>query len=105
MNATVGDVWYRYDDVQYAASVNEFDEPVGEGRLMISLRELRVSKVTKKGVWLDGVRFVLASATKRYACPDKTAAWESFRRRKLKESSIYRARLNRAERALSMVQP
>lgn len=43
--------WYRFEDVQYAPSVDEFDYPRGDGQLTVELRRYEVLKQTPKGVW------------------------------------------------------
>lgn len=112
------DRWYRYEDVRYAAMVDEFENPIGEGRTDVNLRVLVVVRVTPRGVWLlpehvwpqaeykredlqrSGARFVRLSATKQYACPSLEAARISFIARKTAQARIYRARLRQAETAL-----
>lgn len=101
--------WYRYEDVQYAASLNEYDEPVGQGALRVKLRRYRVLKRTPKGVWLEygygnHGRFVLTEARKRFACPTEEQAMESFIARKERQAKIYSAKLKRAELALKAAQ-
>jgi hypothetical protein len=91
--------WYRYEDVQYASQLNEYDEPIGPGRLEVKLREIPVIKHTPKGVWIgygNGIlekKFVLRDSRKRYACPTIEEAKESFIARKKCQVGIYRARL------------
>lgn len=100
-------VYYRYEDVKYAAPVDEWDMPCGEGQLVVVLREFPVLKRTPKGAWVNGWhgrRFVRDEAHKRYACATKEDAKRSFIARKVRQASIYRARLRRAERVLRMMQ-
>ena len=97
------DVWYRYEDVTYAAPLNEYDEPVGPGETRVHLREFTVLKHTPKGVQLDvyGQRkFVLKDATKRYACPTKEEASDSFLARKRRQLAILKSQQDRVERAI-----
>jgi hypothetical protein len=98
--------YYRYEDVQYAAPLDEFDNPQGPGRLAVELREYQVVKRTPKGVWLSlygDRRFVLNSATRRFACPTKAEAQESFLARKKRQISIHQGSIKRAERAMAIV--
>lgn len=48
----VPEIWYRYDDVRYAAPLDEYDEPMGVGRLDVVLSKFVVVRRTAKGVWL-----------------------------------------------------
>jgi hypothetical protein len=99
--------WYRYEDVRYASSLDEFDNPIGEGRLEVKLREFAVFKHTPKGVWIGWSgpeKFVLRESRKRYACPTIEEAKESFIARKKRQAGIYRARLRDAEKALAIIQ-
>jgi hypothetical protein len=102
--------WYRYDDIQYASPLDEY-ERVGIGEIKVHLQEYRVVKETPKGVWLQQQssfskfgdsdrRFVLKDARKRFACPTKEQAMESFEARKKAQIRIYTARIKRAEKAL-----
>ena len=100
------EVWYRYEEVQYAAPVDEFDQPSGTGQMIVHLRELEVLKHTSKGVWLrtysGDKRFALKSAHRRYACPSKEQAKESFIARKKRQAAIYLARAEKAKLALAL---
>lgn len=98
-----GQFFYRYDDIVFAAPVDEFDNPTGPGRLAVRLRKYEVIRATPKGVWLDIGRFVRLDARKRFACPTVAEAAESFRARKERQRAIYEARANRAERALELL--
>lgn len=111
MMRTIGgeavEVWYRYEDVRYAAAVDEYGYARGPGRTEVRLLELQVSKVTPKGVWLalggwGTPRFVLREARKQYASPTIDAALTAFIARKRRQCRILRARLANAEEALQM---
>lgn len=99
--------FYRYEDVQYAAPVDEFDNPMGRGELRVELRKYRVVKATPTGVWLalylGHKRFVRLNARKRFACPTVAEAAESFRARKERQRAIHEARAERAERAMELL--
>lgn len=96
--------WYRYDDVAYAAPVDEYGNPRGVGRIEVRLSEFLVLKVTLHGVWLDYItgtakgRFVLRTANKRFACPTKEEALVSYIARKNRQIAILTAQLRRANR-------
>ncbi len=103
----IGDTWYRYDDTHYAPSLDESENPVGEGQTRVHLYELTVKKITPKGVWVAwgfcAPRFILLTATKRYACPTKAEALESLRRRRERQRSIYMARIRKIDKTLHLV--
>lgn len=88
-------VFYRFEDYltgdEYAV------------RVELRLRELRVLKTTRCGVWLDDYgrrRFVLNDSYKKFAARTVDAARESFIARKRRQVSIYRHRVAHAENAL-----
>jgi hypothetical protein len=99
--------WFRYESRRYAAPVDEFDNPIGCGRIEIRVFRYPIVKVTRKGAWLDvGLsknRFVLRDGNKRFACPTRQEALQSFVARKLRQISILRAQLSGAEDALRIV--
>lgn len=100
------EVYYRYEDFQMS-HLNEWGEPCGGASHEIKLREFDVIKHTPKGVWIYvgwGKRFVLASATKQFACPTKEAAMVSFIARKRRQKGIYEARLHHIKMVLEKVQ-
>lgn len=111
----VGDKWYRYEDVRYAAPVDEWEKPTGKGTIGISIREFLVTRVTPKGVWLTSCfwandvswskndRFVRNDARKRFACPTEQEAIESFVARKNAQRRIYQNRLNDVDAVLRLV--
>jgi len=111
----VGDIWYRYEDVLYAAPLDEFDYPTGSPRLAVELRTFQVKKVTPKGVWVgrwsstipylfegEKHRFVLFDARKQFACPSKLKALESFVARKERQSGILSSQLRRADQSVAI---
>lgn len=101
----VGDTWYRYDDIRYAAPLDEYENPRGPGRVAVELRSYQIQRVTPKGVWLSryfgAPRFVRLSARKRFAYPTPEEALESFMARKTRQLSILRAQAEKVERALA----
>lgn len=102
MKTKIGDTWYRYEDIQYAAPLDEFERPCGFGRLVVSIQEFFVAKITPQGVRLHTGRFVRNEARKKYAHATKADALASFIARKERQASIYAARLCRAEKALRL---
>ena len=111
--------FYRYEDVVYSLGVDEFDDPIPGGWVRVELREYRVLRRTPKGVRIEdwGIprvrrlsdgseklvygKFVLLDARKRFACPTKEEALDSFKARKKKQIRILKEQLKRAEDALS----
>lgn len=98
----VGDVFYRIDDRLRSYVVDCETESYGSV-LTLEGSEYKVVKVTPKGVWLDihmdKPRFVCLTTVKQFAHPTKEQAVKSFQARKNRQAKIYRARLERAERA------
>lgn len=103
MSAQPGDTWYRYDFMRYAPPLDEYERPCGSGHREVVLTGYIVERVTPKGVWLEGRRFVLTSARKRFACPTKEEARESFIARKNRQVRILKAQLLDAELALQLI--
>ena len=100
--SSVGDVWYRYDDVQYAAPLDEWEVPIGESRVALRLTLLTVTKVTPCGVWLDGYKFILIRAKKQYARHTKQEALTSFLARKERQLGILGAHIHRVQTAVTL---
>jgi hypothetical protein len=111
----VAEIWYRYDDVTYAAAADEWGESRGPGHTEIVLREYRVIRHTPKGAWvvpyhegwgwnwsIDDKKFVLYAARKRLCYPSKVLALESLVARKRAMIRIYNARISGAQRALTL---
>lgn len=109
--------WYRYDDYQTAAPLDEYDNPIGESNTELVLRRYAVVKTTPKGVWLTQVfgvshvpgfmadkHFVLRDANKRFACPTIAEAKTSFIARKNKHIRILQRQIDNAKRALDIVE-
>jgi hypothetical protein len=91
MTHSIGDQFYRYLDTNHG----------------IILDNYTVVGVTTCGVWLDvfGVRkFVLLSASKRYAAPTIEEAQVSFCFRKRRQIKLLTAQLTRATNALAAAQ-
>lgn len=101
------DFLYRYVDRIVSAGVDEFDNPLGPGKVEIYLRKLPVLKHTPKGTWIDDYgrkRFVLSQARKKYAALTIDAAQESFIKRKEAQRRIYLTRASQAAVAIEVMQ-
>ncbi len=109
------ELMYRYEDVAYAAPFD--DTGCLPGTLEVELRTYRVVRRTAKGAWIAGCfpdsdgfdligaeRFVLLAARKRFACPTIDEARQSFIARKRKQARIYKARMERALRAIAAIE-
>ncbi len=97
-------IWHRFEDVHYAAPVDEFDRPMGEGTIKVEHREYEVLKETPKGVWLNigfSKTFVRRDAKRQFASPTVEQALEKFLRRKERQLAILRARMRSVEVAIS----
>lgn len=98
--------FYRFEDIKYAAPLDEYDRPIGEGELRVHLREYQVVRETPKGTWIKGPigeKFVRKKATKHFACPTIEEARESFIARKKRQALIHQTRVNRALKAIEIV--
>lgn len=95
--------WYRYEDT---LSGDDWGTYVN-----VHLRQLEVVRETPKGVWvrlydsdMAPQRFVLRESRKRYACPTKEEAMESFLARKRKQMKILKAKLAHVEEAIQIAE-
>lgn len=101
--------FYRYKEVTYSLGMDQFDYPLPGSDLKVELERYRVIKRTPKGAWIDcggwglnsDKKLVLLDSKKRFACPTKKEALESFKARKRRQIKIVKAQLKRAEEALS----
>jgi hypothetical protein len=95
-----GDCLYRYEDYKESCG---YDDEWGCGySIKVRLVRLYITKRTKKGVWIEGRRFVLLSGRKRYAFPTQQEALDSFIARKKRQILLLTNQLRDAEIALSM---
>lgn len=97
--------WYRVQETHYAAPLDEYDRPCGEGSTIVRLYKYRVISHTPKGVWVwegvcSGKRFVRTEARKRFACPTVEEAIASFQARKARQLGILNAQIKKVNRAL-----
>lgn len=101
------EVWYRYQDsLRSSGYIDDFESMVGPSQVVVTLYEYRVLKHTPKGVWLehwDGKKFVLKEARRRFAAPTVAEAKRDFIARKNRQIGIYSARIETAEKALTII--
>lgn len=98
----MSEIYYRYDGC--VVSVGGFSDLVTT-RYELYCQEFHVTSRTPRGVWISnyGVkRFVLSGAKKRFACPTKLEAIESFIARKRRQIPILTKQLRNAEEALKV---
>lgn len=92
---------YRCWDQLYAAELDEWEKPIGRGRIAISMRRYRICRYTRCGVWIDlgggKVKFVNLNASKRWALPTEVEALRSYELRKDRQVGIYVTRLQAAQ--------
>ncbi len=97
--------FYRYEDELVHTWDYEF-ETITSSKVIVTLKEFSVVKHTPCGVWLSvygSRKFVKTKARKRWACPTKEEAMESFLARKSKQKRILSSQLDRVERAISLI--
>jgi hypothetical protein len=94
--------WYRYQD---SLGGDDWGTHVS-----VHLFEYTVVKETPKGVWLalfefsSLKRFVLLDARKKFACPTKEEAMESFLARKRKQVKILSNQLRHVKEAIQIAE-
>ncbi len=94
--------WYRFEDRRYANSADQWGYATGS-TLQVHLQEFPVISLTPTGAWLEvrgSARFTKQDVRKRFACPTKQEALESFIARKKRQASIYEARAKGAHEAI-----
>ena len=98
-------VLYRYDDIQYAPPLDEFEYPIGEGRLTVRLSSFVILRRTKCGAWITGPmgedKFVNLERHKKFACETVESALDSFVARKKAQARIHSKAAARAEKAIA----
>lgn len=94
---------YRYVELVYGTDWDDFEEKWINDRMRLVRDSYRIAKVTRCGVWIDlnyGVRkFVLLTATKKWACKTPKEALYSFIKRKERQMWLAEAKLSRAKEA------
>ena len=108
------EVWYRYSD-RLTYDPTGVDHLVSSVSVQVLCTEYRVVRTTPCGVWLADAgawrrckspphddRWVSTSAYKRWACPTREAAFESFIARKRSQIGKLEHQLVRARAALTI---
>lgn len=102
--------WYRYEDRRTANydPWAEYDQPEGY-HITLHERKYKFIRSTPKGAWIsmdffhyrdgDPKKFILASATKQFACPTRELALLSYIARKNRQVSILSKQCKDAETA------
>lgn len=92
---------YRVEECRYAGPVDECGEPLPgvRGPLAVRIFRMPIARTTPKGWRIDGGKFVLRDAHKRYACPTIEEAFVSFQARKRKQAAIAARRMRDAQEA------
>ncbi|UPT95468.1 hypothetical protein J4G48_0040655 [Bradyrhizobium barranii subsp. apii] len=97
-------VLWRCEAKRYSVCVDPDRDVYGTTPPKLEMWWWEIDRVTPKGAWVCG-RFVLLSATKRWACPTEEEALESFMARKRKQIRILSHRLKEAEVDLALAYP
>ncbi|WP_315740040.1 MULTISPECIES: hypothetical protein [unclassified Bradyrhizobium] len=97
-------VLWRCEAQRYSVCIDPDADRYGVTDPQLEMRWHRIISRTPKGAWISG-RFVLLTATKRWACPTEEEALESFIARKRKQISILSHKLHRAEQDLALAFP
>ena len=115
MIVAINDTWYRYQEVHYSGPVNDYGDPIpNSGTVEVHLVKFAVTRITPKGVWVAEHmpmahdprydKLVVHTWRKKYAHPNKYEALVAFRARKLRNISIYEARIRSIRKALEYAQ-
>lgn len=94
---------YRYQDWQASGGVDEWGYSLGPSKTYVSLMTFRIIRTTPKGVWINygcTEKFVKLDARKRFACPTKEEALESFLARKQRQKRILSSQLQNVVSAI-----
>jgi hypothetical protein len=95
------DVLFRCEAKRYSVCIDPDADQYGVTDPRLEMTWWRVEKRTPKGAWVCG-RFVLLSATKRWACETEEEALASFIARKRKQIRILSHNLSRAQADLAL---
>ena len=100
--------WYRYEDHLTAPPLDEWDNVCGPAQVHVTELKFKVLKYTPQGVWVhvpfQGKKWVKREARKRFACPTREEALESFEARKNAQIRILETRIHYARIAISRAQ-
>lgn len=98
----VGDYLYRVVDLAIASCVDEYDIPIGPGRIELHLCRYKVT-ATRCGAWIEGRRASSTWGTTRNTpCPLRRTPWLPFRKRKNRQLQILKTQTDRAMVARGM---
>lgn len=115
MEATEGKEYlYRFENHNVSNGYDEYDNPYPGHTVALYCSKYEILKHTPKGEWIvlywdgyifDGTivpvkRFVLRNAHKRFACPTKEEALDSFISRKKRQIRILTGKIEDAEMAI-----
>lgn len=106
---------YRYDESTISRGLDQWEDPLPGYVLKLHLEQFEILKRTPKGAWIrrykfklfgssKNKRFVLLTARKKFACPTKDEALESFKARKRRQIEILEHRLKKAKLALELAE-
>jgi hypothetical protein len=94
------EIWYRYEGRRYA-DFSEWEVVTGT-HVDITLHHYYVKNHTPKGVRFIGGRLVLHASNKKFACPTKELALESFLARKDRHRRILENQLSDVNKLIAM---
>jgi hypothetical protein len=98
------DVLWRCEAKRYSVVIDPDADRYGVTPPRLEMCWWHVHRRTPKGAWIGG-KFILLTATKRWACETEAEALESFKARKRKQISILTSKLKDAERELALTEP
>ena len=97
-------VLWRCEAKRYSVCIDPDRDVYGTTPPRLEMSWWTIDRATPKGAWVCG-RFVLLTATKRWACPTEEEALGSFTARKRKQIRILSTQLSRAEADLALAYP
>lgn len=97
-------VLWRCEARRYSYCIDPDADRYGVTDPQLEMWWWEIERRTPKGAWVVG-RFVLLTATKRWACPTEEEALESFIARKRKQIRILSTHLSRAQADLALAYP
>ena len=97
-------VLWRCEAKRYSYCVDPDRDVYGVTDPKLEMWWFTIDRATPKGAWVCN-RFVLLTATKRWACPTEEEALESFMARKRKQIRILSIQLARAQADLALAYP
>ncbi|MHC2552431.1 hypothetical protein [Bradyrhizobium elkanii] len=98
------DVLWRCEAKRYSVVIDPDADRYGVTPPRLEMTWWLVDHRTPKGAWVCG-KFVLLTATKKWACETEEQALESFKARKRKQIGILTAQLAYAQRQLALTEP